>query len=346
MRVGVIGINHKLADLKLREKLAKACQRRFSAGRCLHIDQSFVLLSTCNRTEIYFFSENLPESHAYILNILRQETDQEFDQKLYSFFGYDCFLHLSRVTAGLDSAIVAETEIQGQVKAAYESASANACLPSEIHYLFQKSLKIGKKVRYCLPQKPGLPDLEHAILAAGHQLFNSAGNTKILFVGASNINCKIISFLKSKQYHNIAISNRTGERAAAVASQYSLCPLDWNCLSEKWPDFDWIIFGTKAPEYLIRREQVKAHISKKLIIDLCVPRNVDPFLGKEQGIHLLNIDQINHMLKRRRQQMCGTIDKAEAIVTEATRQQISLFHQRDTKRRRHLENGKILIGNL
>src|SRR3954466_9975105 len=107
MRVGVVGINHKLADLKLRETLAKACQRRFSAGNSLHGNHSFVLLSTCNRTEAYFTSYELAETHTYLLNILRQEVFEEFDHKLYSFFGSDCFAHLARVTAGLDSAIIA-----------------------------------------------------------------------------------------------------------------------------------------------------------------------------------------------------------------------------------------------
>src|SRR5262249_51645888 len=123
MRIGVVGINHKLADLKLRETLAKACQRRFGPGQSTHGSHTFILLSTCNRTEVYFSSEDLAQSHSYFLSILNQEVDEDFDQKLYSYFGKDCFLHLSRVTSGLDSAIVAETEIQGQVKSAYENAN-------------------------------------------------------------------------------------------------------------------------------------------------------------------------------------------------------------------------------
>ena len=119
----MLGINHKLADLKLRELLAKASQRRFGAGISTHGSHHFILLSTCNRTEIYFCSDDLAATHTYLLSILRNEVDEEFDQKLYSYFGRDCFHHLARVTAGLDSAIVAETEIQGQVKKAYEFAA-------------------------------------------------------------------------------------------------------------------------------------------------------------------------------------------------------------------------------
>src|SRR5262249_9126270 len=139
MRVGVVGINHRLADLKLREMLAKACQRRFGPAYYTPGEHTFVLLSTCNRTEVYFSSEELASTHTNLLKILRNDVNQEFDQKLYSFFGYDCFLHLSRVASGLDSASVLETEIQGQVKAAYENATDCISLPGDVHFLFQKS---------------------------------------------------------------------------------------------------------------------------------------------------------------------------------------------------------------
>src|SRR4051812_9744096 len=120
MRVGIVGINHKLADLKLRERLAKACQKRFGPFQAVHGDHHFILLSTCNRTEVYFSSDDLAATHSYLLSILRTDVEEEFDHKLYSYFGTDCFSHLTRVTSGLDSAIIAETEIQGQVKTAYE----------------------------------------------------------------------------------------------------------------------------------------------------------------------------------------------------------------------------------
>lgn len=112
MRIGVIGINSKLASLQLRERLAKACQKHFALQNCLHGPHRIVQLSTCNRTELYFYSHDLAEAHTYILNVLRQEIQDEFDQKLYSYFGCDCFQHLCRVATGLDSAIIGETEIQ------------------------------------------------------------------------------------------------------------------------------------------------------------------------------------------------------------------------------------------
>ena len=331
MRVGVVGINHKLADLKLRERLAKACQRRFNPDRSTHGDHTFVLLSTCNRTEIYFYSEDLPSTHTYLLAILRHEVEQEFDQKLYSYFGYDCFLHLLRVTAGLDSAIVAETEIQGQVKAAYEKAALYTLLPSDLHYLFQKALKVGKQVRTDLPAKPGLPDLEHAIAITGLHVFEERKNPKILFVGASGINLKVLIYLKSRQYTDISLCNRTLKSAEVLAQKQNVQVVEWEKL-DLWTAYDWIIFGTKSPDYLISGTQER--IGRKLIIDLCVPRNVDPALSKDPQITLLNIDQLNRSLSIRRRRLTESLLKAEEKVAEAAVQHIRLFKLRDTHKLR------------
>lgn len=329
MRVGVIGINHKLANLELREILAKACQRRFEAGTSLHGDHTFVLLTTCNRTEVYFTSDDLAVTHSYLLQVLRHEVHDEFDQKVYSYFGQDCFLHLTRVTAGLDSAIVAETEIQGQVKAAYEQAVKHIFLPRELHYLFQKSLKIGKQVRSELSMGRGMPDIEDAIFNAGMGLFKDPKQAKILFVGASDINKKILCFLKNKQFDDITLCNRTFDKAQAIAEEHQISALNWNGLAN-WHRYNWIIFGTKAPDYLIRNADLSnSCIGHKLIIDLCVPRNVEPSIGRCSPITLLNIDQINRILRVRKQHMTNTLAKAEQLIALAAVQHIALFQEKE-----------------
>lgn len=340
MRIGVLGINHKLANLKLRELLAKACQKRFGAGISTHGEHHFILLSTCNRTEIYFCSDDLAATHTYLLNIFRNEVDEEFDQKLYSYFGQDCFHHLSRVTAGLDSAIVAETEIQGQVKKAYEISMQFSELPEEMHYLFQKALKIGKKVRSTHLLQRGLPEIEHAIFNTGGHLFkNDVSQAKILFVGVSDIKQKILLYLKSKNLNDITICNRTEESAFSLAKTYQLKTLEWSGMAH-WTQFDWIIFGTKSPQHLITSKQIAEYpISHKLIIDLSVPRNVDPNIARHPKITLLNIDQINRMLTIRKQKMVHTLSNAEEYIAEATKQQTFLFTQKLQNRQRLLAIG-------
>jgi glutamyl-tRNA reductase len=329
MLVGILGINHKLADLKLRETLAKTCERRFGAGQSIHNDHSFVLLSTCNRTEIYFCSEDLAETHTYILSVLRSEVQGDFDQKLYSYFGYDCFLHLARVTAGLDSAIIAETEIQGQVKNAYENALQYRLIPKELHFLFQKVLKIGKKVRSDLPFQRGTPSLEQAIYGVGEKFFENPRNTNILFIGASDINYKILRYFKSKNCNKLTLCNRSLEHAKKITDHFALKLLPWNEF-ESWHEHDWIILATKFPDYLIKNSLfLNSSNCNKLIMDLSVPRNVEPTVGFQPGIHLMNIDEINDLLHHRMEKMTHTLLKTEEVIVRETKTQVITFKKKE-----------------
>lgn len=329
MKIGVIGINHKLANLQLREKMAQACQRCFMAGVSIYDNHTFILLNTCNRTEIYFSSENLTEAHSYLLNRLRVEVNEEFDQKVYSYFGYDCFLHLSRVTAGLDSAIVAETEIQGQVKTAYEKAVNCMSLPKELHYLFQKGLQTGKKVRSELCMGRGVPDLEHAVYQTGMHFFSHVENPSILFVGASEVNVKILSFLKSKHLQKLTLCNRSQKHSQMLSEQNGVSLLKWEDLA-LWTRFDWVILGTKAPYHLLRQKDLSDTVlDRKLIMDLSVPRNVEPMIGKDRRITLLNIDQINRILKVRKQRMVHVLSQAEEMISHSSKQYVELFYEKN-----------------
>jgi len=329
MRVGVVGINHKLADLKLREQLAKACQKWFSALQAVHEQHHFVLLSTCNRTEIYFSSHDLTDTHIYLLGILRVEVQEEFDHKLYSYFGIDCFLHLSRVTLGLDSAIIAETEIQGQVKLAYENVCDCHVLPGDLHYLFQKALGIGKKLRSELQFGRGMPNLEHGVLHIGKEVFKTSENIRLLFVGISEINEKILLFLNNRSFNNITVCNRTDHHASLFSKEHGIHHICWAEL-KSWQDYDWIIFGTKSPEYLITKKEINTGPIKgpRLIMDLCVPRNVDPRIGHDARFTLLNIDQINRQVKVRHQRMDHLLSEAERRVFAAAHDHVKRFTEK------------------
>ncbi|MDP1835637.1 MAG: hypothetical protein Q8K75_06865 [Chlamydiales bacterium] len=332
MRLGVIGINEKVADLKLREKLAKACQKRFS-GQVNSADATpLILLSTCNRTEIYFSSDDLAETQIHLLDILRSDLDIDFDQKLYSFFGKDCLQHLARVASGLDSAIIAETEIQGQVRVAYENAANQRSLPHELHFAFQKALKIGKQVRKELPLVRGIPDLEHAILSAAHLVFDKPHETRLLFVGASDINHKVLCFMKRKGVGNITLCNRSLSTAQKMAAKQEIQVLPWSAMAS-WGTYDWVVFGTKAPDPLVTLEAVQnTAVQTKLLIDLSVPRNIDPSVARCPNISLWNIDQLHDMLQTRRDSLSHVIDRAEHLVAEAA-WRLSLSFQKHEQRR-------------
>lgn len=326
MRFGVIGLNNKLADLRLREALARACQRRFSAELGWDNDHHSVLLSTCNRTEVYFCSDDLAATHTYLLGLLKADVGHDLEQKIYSFFGQECFLHLARVTAGLDSAIIAETEIQGQVRVAYERAKSERKLSKELHFLFQKALQIAKQVRTRVPMTRGVPDVEHAILSIGCRLFPDSKAANILFVGASDINHKILGFLKRKGFEKITVCNRTVHRCHALAVRHDTGMLPWEQRA-LWTHYDWIIFGTKASEYIATLQDLNSeNVSAKLVIDLSVPRNVDPNIAAA-GIQLLNIDEIQSTLHHRCQSLANLLVSAEDLVASAVRRNVLSYRR-------------------
>ncbi|NGX58379.1 MAG: Glutamyl-tRNA reductase [Chlamydiae bacterium] len=329
MRVGVVGVNHKQASLRLRELLAKKCHKWFGANRSGYSVEKYILLSTCNRTEIYFTSRNLADTHTHILQIIRQEVDEAFEQRMYSFFGEDCFYHLSAVTAGLDSAIIWETEIQGQVKAIYEATSALTVLPNELHYLFQKCLKNGKLLRSRFQMGRGIPDVEHAILDMGKRCFSDIEKTRILFVGASAINIKIMTHLKNKGLQSITLCNRTESRAQYHSQKLSIDTLPWGDFAS-WQEHDWIIFGTKSPKHLLTYGDLSQNGSPKLIIDLSVPRNVAPTVDRHPNVTLHNIDQVHQMLEGRRKRMEHLATEAQSLLTEVVHRQVNTF-KRKTK---------------
>jgi len=308
MRIGVIGINHKQADVSVRESIAKAILRHFSIGQTL---TSAVLLLTCNRAEIYFSGDNLTELHQRILAELREEIKFEFEQKCYSFFGHDCFIHLAHVTSGLDSAIVAETEIQGQVKQAYETAKSCSHLSSELHFLFQKCLKIGKTIRSsCLDTRKTLPALEHAIHFSAEHHFKGTLPSP-LFIGTGEINVKVARFLASRGLKNLYFCNRTHSKAHELAEELQGRTLAWSDLPQRWSEFDWVISAVQHTSPIIMPQTGSGE--NKLLIDLAVPRNIHP----EVAGKILNIDDLNRLQESRKQALYESIQEAHLEI-EAT----------------------------
>ena len=273
--------------------------------------------------------------HGKILQALKNDagdTKETLEQKLYAFFGRDCLHHLFRVASGLDSAVVAETEIQGQVKLAYEEACRYQRLPYELHFLFQKGLKAGKMIRSQFKTVRGMPALEQAIFQAGEHLFSDPASRSLLFVGVSEINCKILSHLKRQGMGNIHFCNRSENKLQTMVNKFGVSTLSWKDMG-KWPAFDWVIFGTRAKHFLAGPNDLSSSLtSQKLIIDLSVPRNVDPKLGRNPGVVLLNIDQINRMLKFRKKQVQQTLDMCETLVDEASIRQMQVFEGKLVKK--------------
>jgi glutamyl-tRNA reductase len=264
--VGVLGVNHKTADLELREAVARASAM---------LPEEVVILSTCNRIEIYYSSSCLPQMHGELLSFFRP-----FQHRFYSYFDQHCLTHLCRVTAGLDSAIVAETDIQRQVKCAYTKACATIRLPSPLHFLFQKALKVAKEIRsHLLPHPSSLSSVIWDLM-----IQHGSTAARPLFVGNSHVNRALIRFFQQKGIQNIVLCSRgTNGMGREILQQ--------------WEQFDLIITATHAQHYLLQPKVLDDHT--RLIFDLSVPRNVDPSMRTLAGVTLYNIEQLHQFVKQR-----------------------------------------------
>lgn len=328
MRIGVLGINYKSAEINTQEFISKACHRKLSRESIIAEKYHCVIVSTCNRTEIYFSAENLAEAHSDLLNILREEVAIPFEHKLYSYFGFDCFLHLAYVTSGLDSVIIAESEIQRQVKVAYEQTLLHYALPSSLHYLFQKCLKLGKEIRTNLPLAQNQVTIAKILFQISHHLLKELADTPLLFIGNSEINRKVITFFQRKGIRNITLCTRSVRSAQELAEKEKLALCSWEDL-HLWQEFPLVICGSNAPHFIIANPRGK--IQTRLIFDLSVPRNVDPHLARHTQITLLNMEELGVMIEQKQQKNLHEISRAEAIILRGVQRYLDSYHQKEKR---------------
>jgi len=272
----VIGTNHKRAPLVIREKIFAVFSLLSKKG---------ILLSTCNRIEYYFYSEDCAVQHEEIIQLLRKEGgDGEY---LYTFFGQECVHHLARVVCGLDSLFCLESEIQGQVKRAYESARKKASLPKPLHILFQRALHTGKIIRRSF--SPSKENLSDHVVDAVHSYLVGRGQNTALLIGASPINLQIAQRLQ-KEKVEVTCANRTKTSAEKFSQKIGAETLSWDLIQKAYCHFPCIISATRSPEYLITKRQTFSR--PQLFIDLGVPRNIDPSIAS----HLTQVMNIEAFL--------------------------------------------------
>lgn len=317
MKIGMIGISMKSSELSLRELLAKACPKCLSGDSESAAIHNVVLLSTCHRTEIYFSSDDLAETQTELLHLLRSEIRQPFEHQVYSYFGIDCFVHLASVTAGMDSLILGETEIQGQVKIAYETACLYRSLPSCIHFLFQKSLKIAKETRTGFSSFSRRSTLEGLIYDLSANLKKKSS---LFFIGNSEINRKILAFFKSKGADEIVLCTRSPHSAKDLGVEI----VDWSAMQE-WKNYDVVISGTNHHEYLLNPIPHNDGMTS-WIFDLSMPRSVDPRCAKHPRMTLLNMEELGRLVEK--QESRHTVDSkmAQEALCQAAQRQHHLFH--------------------
>ena len=320
MNLFCVGISHHTASVETRERYAAACSEEAlrSAIGCAEA----LTLATCNRVEIFASAEQ-PIATVDILRAL-QRCDPKDVQNAEAFYRHDgeaCAQHLFRVVAGLDSMVIGETEVLGQVKKAYESARASGSAGPHLHRLFQRAFRVAKQVRSSTDITRGAVSVGSVAVDLAGKIFGDLRQCRVLVLGAGEISERTARALSSRGVDDIRVSNRSFERAENLAALVRGRAVPFANWAEQCRDIDILISSTAADEPLltpaILGPMLQGRTDRPLfIIDIAVPRDVAPEVNDMEGVYLYDIDSLQSIaaqsLALRRQQ----VSAAEKIIAE------------------------------
>lgn len=324
-RVVVLGLNHESAPLAVREGVAFSEEEVSAAFQQIGPESEAVecaLVSTCNRTEVYLVSPH-PEATlgvvTHVLNEMKHVDVMGQTEWTYRFFDSDAVHHLFRVACGLDSMLVGEAQIFSQIKQAYDRASEAGKVGFLLNRLFQAALHVGKRARTETDIGAGAVSVSSAAVGLAEKVFGDLSNRTALLIGAGETARLAAEHLVEHGIAHVIISNRTPERGEALARNVRGVTLPFEQRLRAIPDADIVISATSAPGVLLTQsdiEPIMRHRSRRplLMIDLAVPRDIDPSINELDTIFLYDIDALTVMVEQNLARRRKEIPKVEAII--------------------------------
>lgn len=329
MQLFAVGLNHKTAPVELRERLSQWGAETQGLYQLLQKDQSplkeGVLLSTCNRVEIYGVA---PESSAldWTLNALNSLCGRHVQgQIFYRFSQGQAVQHLFEVAAGLDSLVIGEHEILGQVKNAYLKAQEQGFTGKLTNVLFQRALYVGKFVRTHTDVGQGSLSVASLAVDLAEHIFGRLSGTNVMILGAGKMAELSGRYLLSKKAQKIYVTNRTYERAVELSQRLGGEPFALEELYAKMELCDIVISSTASTDFIIQHDKVSEVMKRRkgrslFFIDIAVPRDVEPTVHELDNVYLYNIDDLQTLVAKNLGQRTQEIAKAKNIVTEKTQE--------------------------
>lgn len=323
----VVGISHKTAPVEVREQavvpepVLGACIQRLVDRDLI---ESGVLLSTCNRTELYALAatgdggERLVEAFGQWPHELDYETWRRYAYRLSD----DAALtHLFRVAAGLESMVVGEAQILGQVKNALALARQAGAVDARLQVILQGAIRAGKRVRAetSIGRRP--VSVAHAAVASAREVLGDLTGRNLLLVGAGTISQVALRLMRKQRIGQVLLTSRTRERADRVATRLGAQAIDFEAIESRIEMVDIVISASSAPTYLfdrglVGRLQARRSGRPLLVIDLAVPRDVEPAASVVEGVRLLNIDDLRSIAAANLEARGSATEPAERIIDE------------------------------
>lgn len=318
-----VGFNHDTCPLELREKLAIGDHETELALKSLLMSESIsesVILSTCNRTEIYSYASNFEEIVSWFAQ-LRGFSQDELSAVLYKFVGESVVQHAFRVASGLDSMVLGETQIFGQLKNAVRKADSIGALGPRLRQLFDASFSVAKFVRTETDVGAHSVSLAAASVKVGERIFGSLSNVNVLFVGAGEMNRICAEYFVSYGIQNISCSNRTLSRAKDLAETLSGDYFPLSDVAHKLEKFDIVLSCTGSPIPVLGKRAIEKAIEARrhkpiLLIDLAVPRDIELEASELEDVFLYTVDDLGEIVNDGMRNREGAAREAEKIIVE------------------------------
>jgi glutamyl-tRNA reductase len=321
MNLFCVGLSHHTANVETRERFSGHAETDciLRGAGCTEA----LLLTTCNRVEVYGAAAARVRTEE-IIRCLARKIDQQLCQDTAAFYHYEdaeCAQHLFRVTGGLDSMVVGETEILGQTKKAYESARASGAAGPYLHRLFQRAFRTAKQVRTHTDITRGSVSVGSVAVDLAEKIFGHLSGRKVLVLGAGETSERTARALVSQGVSDLRVSNRSMDRAAELARLVHGSAIRFDEWPEQCREIDILITSTSSETPLLTPENLAPMLRDRIdrplfIIDIAVPRDVDPGVNEMEGVYLYDIDSLQSVAQQslalRRQQIAA----AEAIIAE------------------------------
>lgn len=330
MSITILGVNHKTAAVALREKIAFTNDIMGKALYSLYqhpLVDGCVILSTCNRTEIYLSYEHetdrlrLKQSIENWLAQFHHVDISLYHDSLYWYDGKQAIEHLMSVASGMDSMIIGEPQILGQVKQAYGFAQENTCLSVELEKLFQRIFHVAKIVRTETNIGANTASVAYAACLVARRLFSDTKKLNVMLVGAGETIELISRYLKPHGFNHVIVANRTREKALKLATQIDAEIISLPDISTRLKDVDIVISSTASPLPIIGKGMVERTMKARnnnnmLFIDLAVPRDIEAEISKLENVHLYTIDDLQKTVEANLEQRTIAAKEAEYIIEE------------------------------
>ncbi|HUH07694.1 MAG TPA: glutamyl-tRNA reductase [Egibacteraceae bacterium] len=326
MRLFAIGLSHRTAPVELRECVDFArggVDAALSALAARGVGVEAVVLATCNRAEIYAVGDDDGTADAVqrFFSEYHGVAAARLADHLFVRRGADVARHLFRVSAGLDSLVVGEPQILGQVKTAYSTASDLGCTGALINRLFHSAFNVGKRVRTETGLGEGAVSISYAAIALARKIFGKLEGRQVLILGAGEMAKLTAIHMQAQQVAGITMVSRTLATAEQLASQLGARALPWTELHHALAAADIVVTATGSTEPVLTRAGVEAIMRPRrdrplFLIDIALPRDVEPAVGDLDQVFLYNIDDLQAIVHENLARRSAELARAEAIVEE------------------------------